>query len=141
MLYAEFRISRKINELTKKVENPQLFKESKFDKSISGGGRQHLDEIDRLEYIFANFYNEEKGKGSESQHITTKGNIDKKVSMLPMKSSINIYNQQQEPSDLKKQQDTGAHPFEGEDPVIAMLKNDLGIEIEKQKVMNNWEDD
>ena len=46
-----------------------------------------MDEIQRLVNIFAKFYNEEKVKGGSTQ----KGRIDKKVSMLPMKTCINLY--------------------------------------------------
>lgn len=72
-----------------------------------------MDEIQKLVNIFAKFYNEEKGKGGG------KSRIDKKVSMLPMKTSLNLYSQRAPPG--------------GVDPVLAMLEQDLGIEaVERQ---------
>jgi len=47
-----------------------------------------MDEIERLVNIFAKFYNEEKVKGTS---VSQKGRIDKKVSMLPMKTTLNIF--------------------------------------------------
>jgi hypothetical protein len=60
------------------VENPHKFKA----RNISGN-QDDLDEIARLENIFAEFYKEERG-GQQNP------GKNKKVSMLPMKSSLNL---------------------------------------------------
>ena len=59
--YAYRYISYRINNLTKLVDNPQLFKDQ--IKDIALKNQENLkDEIDRLEYIFAHFFYEEKHK-------------------------------------------------------------------------------
>ena len=87
ILYAKSKISDRINKLTLMVDNPHLFKNSNTASHKEERKDHQMDEIEKLVNIFAKFYNEEKVKGAVSQ----KGRIDKKVSMLPMKSSINLY--------------------------------------------------
>jgi hypothetical protein len=88
--YAYWFISRRINNLTKLVDNPHDEKnKARIKAATTKGPDQPMDEIERLESIFAHFFNEEKYKvkqGEKLQHGDRK-----KVSMLPMRTTLNIF--------------------------------------------------
>ena len=89
-LYAYCVISRRINNLTRMVENPHQFRQS---IQRNAAGVNDLDEIARLENIFAQFYNEERVQGGQEGSVRE----NKKVSMLPMKSSLNLHRDNPDP--------------------------------------------
>jgi hypothetical protein len=61
--YAYYYISRRINNLTLLVDNPHDEKNKKRIKDAAAKNPdQPMDEIERLESIFAHFFNEEKYK-------------------------------------------------------------------------------
>lgn len=93
------------------VDNPHLFKNSVASKHKEK--EEQMDEIERLVNIFAKFYNEEKVKGTS---VSQKGRIDKKVSMLPMKTTLNIF--------ASKNKENSIQTL---DQLKAMLDRDLGL--------------
>jgi hypothetical protein len=113
--YAKSRIADRINQLTQMVDNPHLFKNSSVAKQKEV--EDQMDEISRLVNIFAKFYNEEKVKGSS---VAQKGRIDKKMSMLPMKSTINLY--------AKKPASDDPNGVGSLEALKKMFERDLGIE-------------
>lgn len=115
--YAKRKISDRINQLTLMVDNPHQFKS---DKDLREASIADVDEIEKLVRIFSKFYNEEKVKGSAS---SLKGRIDKKVSMLPMKSSINLY-AQVVPQDSKEE----AELTNVLESIRSQFERDLGVE-------------
>lgn len=88
--YAYYFISRRINNLTELVDNPHEEKnKARIKEAAAKSSDQPMDEIERLESIFAHFFNEEKYKvkqGEKLQHGDRK-----KVSMLPMRTTLNIF--------------------------------------------------
>lgn len=88
--YAYYFISRRINNLTKLVDNPhEEENKARIKVAANKSPDQPMDEIERLESIFAHFFNEEKYKvkqGEKLQHGDRK-----KVSMLPMRTTLNIF--------------------------------------------------
>jgi hypothetical protein len=91
-LYAYCVISRRINNLTRMVENPHQFRQRNAQAAGVNAERDQ-DEIARLENIFAQFYNEERVQGGQDRSIRE----NKKVSMLPMKSSLNLLRDNPDP--------------------------------------------
>ena len=89
--YAYCVISRRINNLTRMVENPHQFRQ--IQKNAQANAERDLDEIARLENIFAQFYNEERVQGGQERSVRE----NKKVSMLPMKSSLNLLRDNPDP--------------------------------------------
>ena len=96
--YAYYFISRRINNLTKLVDNPHIEEhKKKIREAATRSSDQPMDEIERLESIFAHFFNEEKYKvkqGSALEHGDRK-----KVSMLPMRTTLNIFRDPQRKGD------------------------------------------
>lgn len=141
-LYAYCGISKRINELTKMVENPHKFKynnilnnhSNKRTGQLLNGEKEDLDEIARLENIFAQFYNEEKVKGGQQK--STREN--KKVSMLPMKTSINLFREDPSSNQISKSQEEDVYftsrnmnKQETRDLKILLQKDWVRIQLEK----------
>ena len=94
-LYAHCKVSRGINNLAEMLDKPQDPGNKVRIKALSEKGAKlneaeqlMLDEIERLEYIFAHFFNEEKYRVKQDgfEHGDRK-----KVQMLPMKTTRNIF--------------------------------------------------
>ena len=102
--YAYCVISLRINNLTRMVENPHQFRQSA--QAAGANAERDQDEIARLENIFAQFYNEERVQGGQDRSIRE----NKKVSMLPMKSSLNLLREKPDPEYERYFQE---HPVEG----------------------------
>ena len=112
--YAYYFISRRINNLTKLVDNPHEEENRRqIQEAAKKSPDQPMDEIERLESIFAHFFNEEKYKvkqGANFQHGDRK-----KVSMLPMRTTLNIFR------DPKSN---------GDEALKKLLKEDLGEDFD-----------
>jgi hypothetical protein len=72
-----------------------------------------MDEIERLESIFAHFFNEEKYKVKQGERLPHGDR--KKVSMLPMRTTLNIFR------DPKSN---------GDEALKKLLKEDLGEDFD-----------
>jgi hypothetical protein len=88
--YAYYFISRRINNLTKLVDNPHEEENRRqIQEAAKKSPDQPMDEIERLESIFAHFFNEEKYKVKQGERLPHGDR--KKVSMLPMRTTLNIF--------------------------------------------------
>jgi hypothetical protein len=68
--YAYYYISRRINNLTLLVDNPHDENNKKRIKEAAAKNPdQPMDEIERLESIFAHFFNEEKYKVKQNSKL------------------------------------------------------------------------
>lgn len=96
------------------MDNPHEEKNKQRIKTAAAKGPDHpMDEIERLESIFAHFFNEEKYKVKQGEKL--EHGERKKVSMLPMRTTLNIFR------DPKSN---------GDEALKKLLKEDLGQEFE-----------